>query len=132
MDYSALDAKKLDEYAARARAAWGDTPEYREFERRIAGRAPAEMAAVSEQMMAIFAEFGALRGGSPASEEARRLVVRLQDFITAHFYTCSDAVLAGLGQMYAAGGEMTASIDRYGGDGTAAFAAEAIRAHCAR
>ena len=55
---------------------------------------------------------------------------KLRDFISEHYYTCSDKVLAGLGQMYAAGGEMTENIDRAGGEGTGAFANEAIRVWC--
>ena len=47
-----------------------------------------------------------------------------------HSYTCSDQVLLGLGQMYAAGGEMTGNIDRYGGEGTGAFTNAAIQAFC--
>ena len=128
MDFTAFDTKKIDEYAAQARAEWGGTPEYREFERRTKDRGPAQTRALNAQMMAIFAEFGAIRREDPAGEKARQLVRRLQGFITVHFYTCSDAVLAGLGAMYAAGGEMTANIDRAGGEGTAAFAAAAIAA----
>ena len=32
MDFSAFDAKKLDEYAAQAKASWGKTDAYKEFE----------------------------------------------------------------------------------------------------
>jgi len=34
----------------------------------------------------------------------------------------------GLGAMYAGGGEFTANIDKVGGEGTAVFACEAIKA----
>ncbi len=132
MDFSAFDTRKMDEYAEQARATWGKTPAYQEFEQRSQGRTKAEASALNEQMMQIFAEFGAIRNGDPASAEARRLVRKLQDFITAHFYTCTDQILASLGQMYAAGGEMTDNIDRYGGEGTAAFAGAAIQAFCGR
>ena len=90
------------------------------------------MMEVNRQMMDIFAEFGAIRNGDPASAEARALVRKLQDFISAHYYTCTDRILSGLGQMYAAGGEMTDNIDRYGGEGTAVFASRAIRVFCDR
>ncbi len=130
MDFSAFDTRKIDAYAAQARAAWGGTPAYQEYERKAEGRTPAETLALSGQMMQIFAEFGAIREGRPESDEAQRLVRKLQDFITAHFYTCTPQILAGLGQMYAAGGEMTDNIDRSGGAGTAAFASAAIRLHC--
>ena len=81
--------------------------------------------------MEIFAEFGAIRDGDPASGKAQALVRKLQDFITAHYYTCTDQILSGLGQMYAAGGEMTRNIDSCGGEGTAVFAGRAIRVFCA-
>ena len=82
--------------------------------------------------MDIFAEFGAIRNGDPASAKSQALVSKLQDFITAHYYTCTDRILSGLGQMYAAGGEMTDNIDSYGGKGTAVFVSRAIGAFCDR
>ena len=42
MDFEAFDKQKLDEYAARARASWGATPEYREFEERNSGKTLAD------------------------------------------------------------------------------------------
>ena len=51
---------------------------------------------------------------------------KLQDYITDHFYTCSDKILCGLGRMYAGGGELTENIDDVGGVGTAEFASKAI------
>ena len=80
--------------------------------------------------MAIFAELGAIRHLSPASAEAQALIAKLQSFITAHYYTCTKQILRGLGQMYIAGDAMTANIDRAGGEGTAAFAHEAIEIYC--
>ncbi len=131
MDFSAFDTKKMDEYTAQAKASWGNTPEYREFEQKSKGRSKAESAELNRRMMRIFAEFGAVKNENPASEEAQALVRKLQDFITEHFYTCSVKVLSGLGMMYAAGGEMTDNIDRAGGEGTAAFVSEAIRVYSA-
>ena len=43
-------------------------------------------------------------------------VRKLQDYITDHFYTCSDKILCGLGRMYAGGGELTENIDDVGGE----------------
>ena len=131
MDFSAFDTKKMDEYTAQAKAYWGNTPEYREFEQKSKDRSRAESAELNRRMMQIFAEFGTVKDGDPASEEAQALVRKLQDFITEHFYTCSGKVLSGLGKMYAAGGEMTENIDKAGGEGTAAFVSDAIRVFCA-
>ena len=71
-----------------------------------------------------------MRGQAPDSDAVQQQVRRLQDFITAHFYTCTDQILAGLGKMYAAGGEFTENIDRAGGEGTAVFTAAAIAEYC--
>ena len=38
MDFSAFDTKKIDEYTAQAKASWGETSEYHEFERKSQAR----------------------------------------------------------------------------------------------
>ena len=43
----------------------------------------------------------------PEDEQVQLQVRKLQDYITDHFYTCSDKILCGLGRMYAGGGELT-------------------------
>jgi len=132
MDFSAFDTKKMDEYAAKAKETWGETPAWQEYEQKSRGRSGTENMELNRQMMEIFAEFGAIRDTDPAAGEAQALVRKLQDFISAHYYTCTKPILSGLGQMYAAGGEMTENIDRHGGEGTAAFASRAIRVFCAK
>ena len=77
-----------------------------------------------------FDQCGKIRGEAPASDAAQALVKKLQSFISEHYYTCTDDILRALGQMYAGGGEMTANIDRSGGEGTSAFAAAAIEVYC--
>lgn len=132
MDFSAFDTKKMEEYAAQAKAAWGETPAYHEFEEKSKGRTMNQQQDINTQMMEIFAEFGRLREDDPASEAAQNLVKKLQDFITAHFYTCTDEILASLGQMYAVGGEFTENIDKAGGTGTAEFSGKAIEIYTKR
>lgn len=130
MDFEPFDTRKIDEYAAQAKASWGATPEYKEYEKKSSGRTAKENAMLSKQMMDIFAELGAIRKEYPSSGAAQALVKKLQDFITEHLYTCSDEILYGLGMMYAGGGDFTANIDQYAGEGTAEFAYQAIKVHC--
>lgn len=130
MDFSAFDTKKLDKYAEQAKEQWGKTAEYREFEEKRKLMTPEDNMAAGQAMMDIFARFGTLRETDPASDRVQALVKELQDYISEHFYTCSNKILAGLGKMYAGGGEFTESIDKVGGDGTAMFAAEAICIYC--
>lgn len=122
---------KIDEYAAQAKASWGDTPEYHEYEEKSGKRTKEEENALARQMMEIFTELGGHKGDDPASEPVQALVAKLQDFISKHYYTCSKQILSGLGKMYACGGEMTGNIDQAGGEGTAAFVHEAITVFCA-
>lgn len=126
MDFSAFDRSREEAYAAEAKARWGDTAAYREYETR-----PRQPGA-EDRLMAIFADFGALRDGDPASAEAQVKVKTLQDCISANYYTCTDEILFGLGQMYAADERFRANIDAAGGEGTAAFVQKAIIAYCAK
>lgn len=130
MDFSAFDTRKIDEYAAQAKATWGTTPEYHEYEEKAKDRTSEQQKSINIQMMNIFVEFGKIKEENPASEKAQSLVKTLQDFITEHFYTCSDEILANLGKMYAGGGEFTTNIDKSGGAGTAEFAGKAIAVYC--
>ncbi len=131
-DFTAFDTKKIDDYAREAKASWGKTPEWKEYEQKSKGRTKEQTAAISEGMMDIFAEFGTIRDTDPASAEAQALVNKLQNYITENFYTCSDAILLNLSRMYDGGGSMTENIDKVGGPGTGDFTARAIAAHCNR
>ena len=130
LKFDAFDTRKIDEYAAQAKASWGTTPAYKEFEEKSKGRTRKEDQEIGLKMMEIFAEFGAVRDTDPASVEAQALVKKLQDYITEHFYTCTKEILSGLGRMYAGGGDFTANIDSYGGEGTAEFVHQAIEVYC--
>ncbi len=128
MDFSAFDARKIDDYAAQAKAAWGKTDAWKEFEAR--GNTREQNKQSGDALMALFAEFGKRRDIAPASDEAQQMVQQLRDFITANFYTCTVPVLRGLADMYDGGGDFTANIDKAGGQGTAAFIANAMRIYC--
>ena len=130
LTFDAFDTKKIEEYAAQAKASWGTTPAYKEFEEKSKGRTKEEDKKIYQGMIDLFAQFGQIRDTDPASGEAQALVKKLQDHITEHMYTCTKEILSGLGKMYAAGGEFTQNIDSYGGEGTAEFASRAIEIFC--
>lgn len=130
MDFTPYDRSKLDEYTAQAKARWGKTEAYQEFEEKTAGQTAQQMDSTGEQLMDIFREFGTLRHLPAADPQVQALVAKLQRFITDHYYRCTDQILRGLGQMYTAGDEMTENINRAGGEGTAQFAHDAIEIYC--
>ena len=130
MDFSAFDRKEMDNYTAQAKARWGKTDAWQEFEQKTAGQTPEQKKSTGDGLMDIFTEMGAVRQMDPACPQAQALVRKLQDYITANYYTCTKQILRGLGQMYIAGDSMTDNIDNAGGPGTAQFAHEAIEIYC--
>ena len=117
---------KINETETRTR--WGDTSAYREHEQKTKNYTKEKWAEANDGLMAIFAEFAACKesGASADSTESQALVAKLQAHITENYYTCTDEILAGLGQMYVADERFKKNIDKYG-EGTAEFAAEGIR-----
>ena len=130
MNFSSFDTEKIDRYAAEAKKKWGKTDAYKEYEAKTAGQSSGQMQDTGDALMGFFRRFGQIRHRSPASTEAQTLVKTLQDFITEHYYTCTNQILFGLGQMYAAGDEMNENIDKAGGEGTGAFVRDAITIYC--
>ena len=130
LTFDAFDTRKIDEYAAQAKAAWGTTPAYKEYEEKSKGRTKEDNLKIHQGMIDIFGEFGQIRNTDPASEEAQEMVKKLQDYITEHMYTCTKEILGGLGMMYDGGGDFTTNIDKMGGEGTAEFASRAIEIYC--
>lgn len=128
MSFEAFDTKKIDEYAAKAKASWGQTDAYKEYEQKSEGRTKEVQQKLNIEMMDIFAQFGKIKDQKPDSEEAIGLAKKLQDHITENYYTCTNEILQSLGEMYAGGGDFTDNIDKVGGTGTAVFASEAIKA----
>ena len=128
MDFKAYDSKKLDAYAQEAKKRWGHTDAWRESQER--GKNADQERTDADGLMEIFRRLGQLRQGDPAAPEAQALIAELQNYISGHYYNCTNQILFGLGQMYAAGDEMNENIDRAGGAGTGDFARRAIEIYC--
>ena len=121
----------MKNYETEARERYGNTNAYREHEQKTKNYTKEKWAEVNDGMMAIFAEFAVCNasGASADSAEAQALVSKLQAYITANYYTCTDEILEGLGKMYVADERFKKNIDKYGG-GTAEFASAAIEVYC--
>lgn len=119
-----------DNYSTEARERWGDTDAYREHEEKTKNYTKEKWAGANEGLMAIFAEFAECKsnGFAANSLEVQSLVVKLQEYLTQNYYTCTNEILAGLGKMYVADERFKKNIDKYG-EGTAEFASDAIAAY---
>ena len=118
----------MKNYENEVRSRWGNTAAYREHEQKTKNYTKEKWTEANDGLMAIFAEFATCKasGISADSNEAQALVAKLQAHITANYYTCTDEILAGLGKMYVADERFKENVDKYG-EGTAEFAAEAIK-----
>ena len=121
----------MKNYETEARSRWGNTDAYREHEQKTKNYTKEKWAEASDGMMKVFVEFAACKASdvSADSAEALALVAKLHAHIAENYYTCTNEILSGLGQMYVADERFKKNIDKYG-EGTAEFASEAIAVFC--
>ncbi|MBO4893914.1 MAG: TipAS antibiotic-recognition domain-containing protein [Clostridia bacterium] len=116
-----------EKYKTEAAERFGNTDAYREFSAKTAGASKEELAEITEGLEKILGGFAECKQNqnAPDSAAALELVAKLQAYISANFYNCTDEILAGLGRMYVADERFKNNIDKHG-EGTAEFISEAI------
>ena len=103
-----------NKYAEEVRQRWGSTDAYKESQQRNT-----DFSQAASLLDAVFEEFAELdRSGISPDDEA-----------ADNFYTCTNEILAGLGQMYAADVRFKNNIDKHG-EGTAEFVSQCIKSYC--
>ena len=132
MNFTDFDPNQIDEYSTQAKALYGKTAAYQEYQQKSRNRTKAQEQDLGAQVMDFFAQLGRMRPCAPDCDQALAWAKKLQDFFTANYYTCTPQILGSLAESYAAGGSMTENIDKAGGPGTGAFAKEVIDAYIAR
>ena len=118
-------------YEAEAKRRWGETDAYKEHAEKTATYSKEKWQEVNDGLMTVLAKFAACMkdGYTPDSDEAQELVKELQNYITENYYTCTDEILAGLGQMYVADERFKNNIDKHA-PGTAEFISKSIATYC--
>ncbi len=119
------------QYETEAKQRWGETDAYKEHAQKTANYTKDKWQEVNDGLMSVFAKFAECmnNGHAADSDEALALVKELQAYITENYYTCTNEILAGLGQMYVADERFKNNIDKHA-DGTAEFVQEAIEIYC--
>ena len=125
VNFDVFNKTELEQYKDEVRERWGNTHAFKEYEQRNASRTD-----FSNEFMSLFSEFGALKSKDPAEKCVQDKVRALQSFITENFYTCTDVILMGLGEMYVSDERFKQNIDSAGGEGTAEFVKQAISCYC--
>jgi len=129
----AFDNSKFESYKTEVRERWGQTRAYAEYTEKSKGRTQETKSAITQGMDAVLEEFALCmkNGSTHDSASAQALVKKLQNYISENFYTCTDEILAGLGQMYTADERFKTNIDRHA-PGTAEYITKAINNYCGK
>ena len=127
----AFENSQFEQYKQEAKERWSNTDAYREQAEKTKNYSKEKWQSATDGMNTVFAEFADCmkEGRTAVSDEAQAIVEKLQKHITDNYYTCTKEILAGLGQMYVLDERFKTNIDQ-NGEGTAAFASEAIRIYC--
>ena len=128
---NAFDNTEFENYKDEVKEKWGQTDAYNEYTEKTKGYSKDNFNAMGEGLENILEEFAVCMNGgsSPDSTDAQVIVEKLQSYITENFYTCTNEILAGLGQMYVADERFKNNIDKHS-LGTAEFVSKAIKVYC--
>ena len=121
----------MNNYDIEIKQRFGNTEAYKEHKEKTANYSKEKWQDVNDGLMSVFAKFAECmnNGHTVNSNEAGALVKELQTYITDNYYTCTNQILAGLGQMYVADERFKNNIDKYAA-GTAEFVGKAIENYC--
>ena len=126
MNFDVFDKSEIEKYEEEVKAKWGNTKAYQEYRQKDITRDKEGYGKLADEMMTMFSELGKLKHLSPDAHEVQEKISALQQFITDHYYVCTDEILRGLGEMYVCDERFKNNIDKAGGAGTADFVRQAI------
>ena len=123
----------MNNYDLEVEQRWGETGAYKEHAEKTASYSEDKWQNVNDGLITVLANFAECMkdGHTTDSDEAQTLVKELQNYITENYYTCTDEILTGLGQMYVADERFKNNIDQHS-PGTAAFISESIATYCGK
>ncbi len=121
----------MNNYDKEVAKRFGNTDAYNEYADKTSGYSKEQFEQLNEGLNAILAKFANCKdsGYTPDSDEAQTLVKELQNYITENYYTCTNQIFSGLGQMYVVDDRFRQNIDKHG-KGTAEFICKAIELYC--
>ncbi len=135
MSFDVFDNSEFEQnrnaYKSEVESCWGDTEAYSEYKSKTAEYTALDWQNTADGINGIIAEFAALKAKStpPTDSAATDLAEKLQEFITATQYTCTNEILLSLADMYVADERFKRNIDKFG-EGTAELMSDSIKAYC--
>ena len=126
MNFDVFDKSEIEKYEEEVKAKWGNTKAYQEYRQKDITRDKEGYGKLADEMMTMFSELGKLKHLSPDAHEVQEKISALQQFITDHYYVCTDEILRGLGEMYVCDERFKNNIDKAGGARNADFVRQAV------
>ncbi len=119
------------DYNLEAKQRFGETEAYKEHTEKTANYTEDKWQKINNGLLTVFAKFAKCKknGHTADSVEAQALVIELQAYITKNYYTCTNKILSGLGQIYVTDERFKANIDKHG-EGLTEFISKAIKIYC--
>lgn len=133
MSFKEFDISEIEkvqkQYQQEAKELYSNTGEYKEYEIKAAKYSKDDWSKIGEEINKIFKQFAGAMNKGANSQEAQMLVKRWQDFISEHFYNCTNNTLIGLSKMYINDERFSKNIDKYE-KGLTEFISQAIEIYC--
>ena len=118
---------EFEKYNEEAQEKWENTDAYKEHVRKSKNYSKDDWNNLADEMNDIFSKFAECmqNGETIDSSAVQNLVSMLKNHITKNYYTCTNEILSGLGQMYVCDEHFKNNIDKYA-KGTAIYVNKAI------
>ena len=121
--------KVIHEYKDEAQNRWGHTDAYKESMEKSKKYSKDDWAKIHAESDAIYLELAENMDKDVNDSSTQALIKKLQDHYTKYFYTCTNEILLGLGEMYIADERFKKNIDKYK-DGLTEYLSAAIKVFC--
>lgn len=121
--------KHQEKYEEEVKERWGNTDAYRESKQKTASYTDEDWKKIQNESNEIDRQIVARMDQGPNDREVQRLIGKKQQHITDYFYTCSDEIFRGLGEMGVNDPRFTKNIDKWK-EGYAEFLRDAIHIYC--
>ncbi len=127
-DFSEIE-KIQKQYQQEAKELYSNTDAYKEYEIKTAKYNKDDWEKIGEEINKIFKKFADAMDKGADSGEVQAIVKCWQDFISEHFYNCTNNTLIGLSKMYIEDERFAKNIDKYE-KGLTEFISQAIKIYC--
>ncbi|MCA0972530.1 MerR family transcriptional regulator [Halobacillus litoralis] len=123
--------KHQQQYEKEVKQRWGNSEAYKESKAKTSQYTDQDWQKIQNESNEIDRQLVKRMDQDPGDAEVQEWIAKKQQHITDYFYTCSDEMFRGLGDMYVNDPRFTKNLDKWK-TGYAAFLQKAIRIYCSK